>query len=236
MEGCRPFLIVVIGEPYEGGRRIYLPFKEFLLGRSWGIIRPDVSFTSQYISKRHAIINYENNQFTITDLGSKHGTQINNHDLVPYRSVLLKHGDQIGLAKGTAMLSFNSAEESESGDTVDFTGSVFEDPIGGAEPASPIFVNIQRREVLLDGKPVPLFGKEIELILLLYQNRNKAVSYDEIRKRVWPERPASLTTGVPDVGNDEINALVYRVRKRLDKYGRQIVTIPRYGYMLDFYR
>ncbi|WP_027416898.1 hypothetical protein [Aneurinibacillus terranovensis] len=47
---------------------------------------------------------------------------------------------------------------------------------------------------------------------------------------VRPERMMGEHQGIPDVGRDEINALVYRLRKRLGKYGEKIVIVPRSTY------
>ncbi len=233
MSGDRPFLIVLAGEPYEGGSRIYLSSDELVLGRAWGGIQPDVSFTSRYISKRHALITWISGQIAVTDLGSKHGTQVNGYDVIPQRPVILRNGDQISLARGTAVLLFNSLEDYDSDDTIDFTGSLPIASTADLEQPQQLVISVERRQVLVDGRQLRLLGKEMELLLFLYRNRNKAVSYNHIRKEVWPERPPSSTGDVPDVGSEEINALVYRLRKRLGRYGQKVVTVPRFGYMLD---
>lgn len=86
---------------------------------------------------------------------------------------------------------------------------------------------------MIDGCPLLLSGKHTELLIMLYQKRNQAVSYDEIKVKIWPERITDESQKAPDVGRDEINALIYRLRKKLGSYGERIVTVSRYGYMLD---
>lgn len=225
------FLEIEKGDPYEKGKRIYLTPQDTILGREWNSIKPDISFSSMHISKRHAMISCKKNTYSITDLMSKHGTQINGQDIEKKRSYNLKNGDAIILSRGIVLLKYCNIYELESGDTVDFTNS-FNKRIDTGE--FPLAVNIERREVILEGNQLVLYGKDLELLLLLYLHQNKAVSYDEIRRAVWPERILDTGDNLPDVGNDEITALVYRLRKRLGQYGCLVITVPRYGYMLNF--
>lgn len=97
---------------------------------------------------------------------------------------------------------------------------------------SGLTVNVVRREVLVDGVKIHLTSKDTELFLLLYHKANSAVSYTEIKVNVWAERLTNESEQ-PDVGREEINTLVYRLRKKLGKYGQCIISVPRYGYMLD---
>jgi DNA-binding response OmpR family regulator len=46
-------------------------------------------------------------------------------------------------------------------------------------------INLLRREVLLDGKPLALKPKEFELLLFLARHRGQVLSRDLIMKRVW---------------------------------------------------
>ncbi|ADI02021.1 FHA domain-containing protein [Syntrophothermus lipocalidus] len=222
-------LIVEQGEPHDKRTAIKLAPGEALIGRPWKTHHPDIPFTSLYISKKHAVLSFQDNQATITDLASRHGTQVNGNQLVPYEPYPLKHGDIISLAGGIVLLTFHNMYETEFEQTLDLT----QPPANRSILPQSLVVNGDRREVLLNGKPLRLSGKDAELLIVLYENRGKAISYDEIRRRVWPERPPSPQTNVPDVGNDEITSLVYRLRKRLGQHGNLIVTIPRYGYMLD---
>lgn len=222
-------LIIEKGEPLEKGSCIRLASKKTLLGRQWETHKPDISFSSPFISKRHAMINYSNNQFAITDLSSKHGTAVNGSVIKPKHPYILGNGDQISLSNGEAILIFNFIHN-VSGETSDFTNAKSILP----PPAQDTFsINQERREILIDGRQLYLSGKDIELLLLLHQNRCTAVGYNEIKINIWPERLLDTAKGVPDVGTEEITALVYRLRKKLGKHGQRIVTIPRFGYMLD---
>lgn len=220
-------LIIEKGEPLEKGSSIKLPPKEILLGRTWETNRPDVSFSSPYISKKHAMIDYKNDLFTITDLASKHGTAVNGTAIKPNHPYILKNGDQISLSKDEAILIFNGAPGGETSDFFDLK------PKFSGPAQDSLSINQERREILIDGKVLYLSGKDMELLLYLHRNRCKAVSYNEIKTEIWPERLPGSAGGVPDVGADEITALIYRLRKKLGKHGHRIVTVPRFGYMLD---
>lgn len=54
--------------------------------------------------------------------------------------------------------------------------------------------------------------KEYLLIRVLHDNANRLVPLEEIKSRVWPERSTGAE-GFSDVTLDELNALIYRVRK-----------------------
>jgi DNA-binding response OmpR family regulator len=74
--------------------------------------------------------------------------------------------------------------------------------------------------------------KEFSFLQLLHDRANTLVTIDEIKRVVWPERSPSLT-GTPDVSLEEINTLVYRIRK---KYGREtflISSVRGNGYIME---
>ena len=48
-------------------------------------------------------------------------------------------------------------------------------------------LNIETREVFVDGKNVYFTSKEFDILLLLINNANKVVSKDKIFKEVWHE-------------------------------------------------
>ena len=48
-------------------------------------------------------------------------------------------------------------------------------------------LNIETREVFVDGKNVYFTSKEFDILLLLMNNANKVVSKDKIFKEVWHE-------------------------------------------------
>ncbi len=221
-------IIIEKGEPYEIHTRINLSSGQFLFGRAWNNHQPEIPFTNLYISKRHALLSVSAREVTITDLGSKHGTSINNYVLEAHHPYPLNSGDTINLAMGTASIIFKKIYTSDIENTVDFkTG------LKGYDNTLPLIIKPRSREVLLNGKPIPLYGKELELLIMLYEKAGKAVNYDEIKIAIWPERLLSSDDHIPEVSNQEINALIYRIRKRLKPYSKCIVSVPRFGYRFD---
>lgn len=222
------FLLIDNGDPHPHNCRIELSSEQILLGREFERFRPDISFANAHVSRRHAMITCHQGLFAISDLSSKHGTCVNGVNLIPGKQYNLHNGDIISLAKSAVTLRFSCP--SMDGVTTDLTSHL---NLSVPTAAEPIIIDSQRREVVLEGKPVFLQGKEIELLIALYENKSRAVGYDEIRKLVWPERPGGIVPGVPDVDTSEITTLVYRLRQKLGAYGSLITTVPRYGYRLD---
>lgn len=221
-------LIVNNGAPYETGYEIPLSENDMLLGRPWKNHQPHIPFTSPYISKNHALITTRDEHTFIQDLHSKHGILLNGTQLIPGQDYLLNAGDYISLAKEVVLLRFSRAFDAEAEKTRDLDTSQNGD-IGGSQS---LLIDPVRRKVHVDGIDLRLYGKGLDLLLLLYRNRNQAVNYNEIKLVVWSERPLE-GNGIPIVGNDEINALVYRLRKRLGDYGFMIGSVPHFGYRLD---
>lgn len=222
----RHFLVIDKGEPYKTGESIQLSSKETLIGRPCNINKPEIPFASYFISRRHALLTWNGEGFQIEDLQSKHGTQINGVELEANRPCQLKDGDEINLAKGMVTMVYKA-----SSDTNEFTLTLNLTNVFSTD-RSVFLINPDRQEVRVDGTILNFSGKERDLIMLLHRNRNKAVSYEEIKIELWPERRVD-DANLPDVGSDEINALVYRLRKRLGKYGQKVVTIARYGVLLE---
>ncbi len=221
-------LLVEKGSPYPRRHLLELPYRQILLGRQFQEHHPDFPFTDPHISRRHAIISWEQGLFLITDLSSKHGTSLNNLHIQPGKSYNLHDGDLISLAKGVVSLKFLCSNLD--GVTTEL---ISPHDLSDQNMFDPIVINTQRREVIVRGNHIYLQGKEMDLLIALYENKAQAVGYDEIRKSVWPERPEGVTPGVPDVDTSEITTLVYRLRQKLGASSSLITTVSRYGYRLD---
>ncbi|KZE67843.1 hypothetical protein AWM68_18955 [Fictibacillus phosphorivorans] len=226
------YIRIEAGDPYDTGSLIPLkPAGETLtFGRSSQTNDTDVSFISPYVSRLHAEIFLQDGVSFIKDLDSKHGTALNNNLLEPNMPKQLHPGDVISLAKGVILLTYLNTQTDETELTMEFTS-----PIQPTETqiTNGLHIIPERRQISIDGEPLFLSGKHTDLLVFLYRKKNQAVSSDEIKIHIWPERMVPGSNEIPDVGNDEINALVYRLRKKLGPYGDSIVTVPRYGYMLQ---
>lgn len=229
MINANALLVIEYGEPHLKDTEFNLTAQELVLGRPWQDHQPDIPFSNLLISKYHArIISIGNNNFAIIDLSSKHGTMLNGSTLIPERQFTLKHGDEISLARGAVKLRFILYLDSITENTLELDYS--EELQTTSENG--LVIDINKRIIMIDGRPTGVSGKDVDLLLLLYKNKNKAVTYDEIRRQIWPERSLS-SDGFPDVDTSEITALVYRLRKRLEPYQKSIVTLPRFGYRFD---
>ncbi|MGO0062978.1 FHA domain-containing protein [Brevibacillus fluminis] len=227
MLGDGVYVLIKKGDPSQLHARKYLTKSELTIGRQGNGVQPDIAFSSPYISRMHAAFRKVGDRYEIADLSSKHGTEVNGN-AVCEEAVVLRHGDRISLAKGVAELVFIiEQDELDATRELPLSVTVKESLLTGLD------IHIERREVRLDGKRIPLSGKDMDLLVLLYQRANQAVSYEEVMVHIWPERLSFSETTIPDVGRSEINALVYRLRRKLGPYGEQIMTIPRYGYRLE---
>ena len=75
-------------------------------------------------------------------------------------------------------------------------------------------IDTAKKSLLVGGAEVTLSAKEWLLLELVYKHRNELVTYDSIRMTVWAERVSSA--GRPlEVGVEEINLLLYRLRRKL---------------------
>lgn len=77
----------------------------------------------------------------------------------------------------------------------------------------------------VDGQRIELTRTELEILRLLLENQPKVFSREEILERVWPDDVIVLGRTV------DVN--ITRLRKKIGKYGKCIVTRHRYGYCFD---
>lgn len=223
------FLIVEKANPYTIGDALSLSRAKAVLGRTAQEFKPDFSFLSPYVSRQHATIEYIDGSYTLTDLGSRHGTWINNVQLVPGVQYQLCDHDRIGLANKDVVLVF-AHTASKGGITWDLPT-----PQSEQSPKPVLGLNQDRREVVMEGRVLhpPLSGKLYTLLEVLYASTGSMVSDDEIKRRVWPERCLDADGGLPQVDDTELYTLVGRLRRSLKPHADLIRRIRDEGYVLD---
>lgn len=225
------FLVVEKGTPHDKGTRICLTDQPVLIGRVASDIVPDIGFDNFLISRKHCLVEQRDGEWLLCDLGSKHGTALNGAVMEPSTVYRLKDGDRISLAETAAVLRFVGTWEFEK--TIDLSST---QPLVGLgalrDQIKPVVVDTDKMELLVAGEKIPLSVKEWELLALLYDRRNKVVEYAEIRAAVWPERKYDSDV-VPDVGADEMNVLIYRLRKKLGDYAKSLRTVRGRGCILE---
>ena len=85
-----------------------------------------------------------------------------------------------------------------------------------------IEVDLDSKSVMVDGCEVAFTKREFELLKLLIDNPNKVFSREEILKMVWHDDVCVLDRTV------DVN--ITRVRKKIGRYGSNLVSRQGYGY------
>ena len=88
-----------------------------------------------------------------------------------------------------------------------------------------IVIDLNAKELLIEGKYIVLTKTEFELLILLAKQHDKILSRDDIIKIVWHETPY-ITERTVDVH-------IARLRKKMGKYGSVIVNRSGYGYKFN---
>ena len=219
------YLVVERGYPYERGDVIPLT-GSIVLGRKGRQWDPDISFDNVFVSRKHAALFNKNGRCHIKDLNSKHGTFINQERLAPNGEVPLQHGDSIALAGDSIVLSFAIRGLEE---TMDITPLIKQR--AAAKAAGAIRMDSNKQQFVIDGEAYAFSEKEYKCLELLFSCKGQFVSKEQLKSWVWPER--SYGDGeVPDVSAEELNALIYRVRKKT-RHILSIESIRGRGYILQ---
>lgn len=88
-----------------------------------------------------------------------------------------------------------------------------------------LVVDTDRKRVSIDGTPVPLTKKELEILSLLLGNAGHVFSREDILSRIWDDDVYVLDRTV------DVN--INRLRKKLGSYGQYILTRQGYGYCFN---
>ena len=100
---------------------------------------------------------------------------------------------------------------------------------GAEEPAvisyQGLLLNLDKKSVSVDGEDVPFTKTEFELLRLLLEERGRVFSRQELIDRVWPKDVLVLDRTV------DVN--ITRMRKKIGKFAKCIVTRFGFGYYFD---
>lgn len=100
---------------------------------------------------------------------------------------------------------------------------------GAEEPAvisyQGLLLNLDKKSVSVDGEDVPFTKTEFELLRLLLVERGRVFSRQELIDRVWPKDVLVLDRTV------DVN--ITRMRKKIGKFAKCIVTRLGFGYYFD---
>lgn len=79
-----------------------------------------------------------------------------------------------------------------------------------------------KKQCVVDGEEVKLPKKEFEILLMLLSQRGHIFSREEILSKIWPDEVVVLDRVV------DVN--ITRIRQKLGRYGKNIITRSGYGY------
>ena len=175
----------------------------------------DIVIDDRWVSRYHARVRRQEEQYLVEDLGSKNGTQVNGQRISGPTD--LSDGDVVQVTPLVKLVF------------VDY-GSTAPLPAGLQAPG--LELTLGARQVRVQGNLLepPLSHAQFTFLALLQEQPGKVYSRDEIIEEVWPEAKAE---GVSD---EAIDALVRRVRLRLreiDPDHEYIVTVRGYGFKLE---
>ncbi|MSR69799.1 MAG: FHA domain-containing protein [Phycisphaerales bacterium] len=104
-DNCR---LVPMGECPTKAVEIRADGKGCIIGRSAGAT---LHLEHPSISRQHASVHFQNERWTVTDLGSRHGTLLNGVALAARNPMPLRNGDRISLAPWTLRFEVGAAHE-----------------------------------------------------------------------------------------------------------------------------
>jgi pSer/pThr/pTyr-binding forkhead associated (FHA) protein len=175
---------------------------------------------NHYISREQAEIRYSPSEdcLMIRDLGSKNGTFVNGKRLEGDRKYRLKDNALIELAKvdGEPTVVFRFLRSSEE----TLKAPAKEETRKTAAAKEQLFLDRDQRMLRINGSEIYLTKKQFQVLEVLYDNRGKACSIDDISNGAWGEDGAT---------NDLIAHYIGIIRKKIEpdpSKPHYITTIP----------
>ena len=195
---------------------VFLETPTFAIGKASSA---NFSIDNPFVSRVHCQIRFADGSFFLSDLGSRNGTSLNGVLLERDKESLLNDGDSIILAQDVVRLRFRQDP-----------CKTLEHPHGAQQIPSDVRLD-SARDAWIRGEKLspPLSAKEFDVLELLYMQRGTAVSRDDVAGAGWPEREDG------DVGNQEIEQCIRRIRRRIERdpsAPELIVTRRSFGYIM----
>lgn len=204
-------MLLMVEGPWPG-KRFFIEDPMFLVGRD---AQCDLVIPDRQVSRRHAVVSQEDDQYLLKDLDSKNGTFVNGQELSG--TYVLQDGDEIQIAL-CCKLAFVAAESTA--------------PVILEEPAEGLHMDLESKRVWVGGRELdpPLSLAQYRLLALLYQEPGRVFSRDQVVEAVWPEDDRD------GISEQAIDALARRLRERLaeaDPESQFIVTVRGHGFRLE---
>lgn len=87
-----------------------------------------------------------------------------------------------------------------------------------------IKMNLGARQCYLDNKEVLLTPKQFEILKLLIENKSQVVSRQDFMNEIW---------GHSDITPRNVDSQINYLKKKIEGFLGQIISVPGYGYRLD---
>lgn len=214
-----PAIVVLDGE--MATHNWILDQEKMILGRDDTC---DLVMPMRQISRQHVVFRrVDDGKYVIEDLESRNGTWLNGNRVEG--TFQISDGDEINLAMKYRLRFVGS------GVTAPVTEGL-PDVILSMGGNGRMKIDIEARRVFILGVEMdpPLSLPQYRLLELLFINRGRVCSRDEVVETVWPE---AMGDGVSE---QAIDALVRRLRDRLqeaDPQTQYVVTVRGHGFRLD---
>ncbi|NLE77336.1 MAG: FHA domain-containing protein [Chloroflexi bacterium] len=197
-------------------------------GQAWMLDRPstvigrddtcDVPLPDRVVSRRHAVIERNEDGYRIRDLESKNGTFVNGREV--RGETPLQDGDEIQIALHFRLAFVDAGATAPLGMA----------PTQGQKPA--LTLDPSSRRVWVQGREVqpPLSPAQFRLLELLHDAAGQVVDREGVVEAVWAEESEA------GVSEQAVDALVRRLRERLaelDPDWQYVVTVRGHGFRLD---
>jgi DNA-binding response OmpR family regulator len=183
---------------------------EIMLGRDQSC---HVSLPSRWISRVHARLRRQGNQYVLEDANSKNGIYVNGQRI--YKPHILVDGDKLQLAPGMDLV---------------FVDSEATAPLPG-RMVDQLRLDHDERQLYINGKLLspPLSTQQYQILSLLVEQPGKVYSRYEVIEAAWPD------DNVEGVSDDAVDAMIRRLRQRLTELDdhEYIVTVRGYGFKLN---
>lgn len=88
-----------------------------------------------------------------------------------------------------------------------------------------LIMNLSNKKVFIDGVESQFTKKEFEILKLFLENRNRVFTRDEMLSKVWTDEVVVL--------DRTIDVNITRLRKKVGRFGKNIVTRLGYGYCFE---
>ncbi|MFQ5575787.1 MAG: FHA domain-containing protein [Anaerolineae bacterium] len=210
------FAILLVQEGSSPRTNWVLHKRDTIIGRGSDC---DVIINDRQISRHHAKIIRENDQYKLLDLKSKNGTFLNGVQLGA-KACPLKDGDQIGVALSSRVIFVDAGATA---------------PLIMEEATEPeIKMDRAAKRVWVAGTELtpPLSLAQYKLLERLFAHRGGVVSRDEIVAAVWSGEEAE------GVSEQAIDALARRLRERIaevDPDTQYVITVRGHGFRLEHF-